>query len=66
MAAWSREDRARELLLHELEESEWDLSEENLEKVSGTLKNYFRSSDEALDFVVEHASYLYERMQEDE
>jgi hypothetical protein len=58
-------DKARDQLLKELENVEWDLSEEALEKVAGKLKRYFKDMDEARDFVDVNASYLFQKIEED-
>ena len=60
-----RSDIAREKLLHELEDADWDISEDMLEHVAEQLQDYFSTLDEAKEFVEEYASALYRRMEED-
>lgn len=59
-------EKARERLLEELENVEWDLSEEGLDIVARRLKEYFSNFNEAREFVEEHASYLFKLMEEEQ
>lgn len=56
---------ARQKLLKELEEVEWDMSDDGLDIVTSKLEQYFSSWDEARDFVEENASYLFKLMEDE-
>lgn len=58
------EEKLRSKVLNQLEEQDWDMSEEGLEKIAGTIRNHFANLDEARDFVDAQASYLFDRMDE--
>lgn len=58
------EDELRQQLLSELEDAEWDLSEDILEKIANKFSPYFSSVDDARDFVEENASSLYKSIEE--
>ena len=62
----SLEDKARERLLEELENVEWDLSEEGLDIVARRLREYFPNFEEAREFVEVHASYLFKIMEDEQ
>ncbi len=59
-------EKAREKLLEELDEVEWDMSEESLDKVAEKIQQYFGGLEQAKEFVEENASYLFYLMEEDE
>lgn len=61
-----RTEKAREKLLEELDEVEWDLSEESLDKVAERIQQYFGGLEQAKEFVEENASYLFYLMEEEE
>lgn len=56
------EEIVRDKLMAELENIDWDISDDGLETVAGKLKEYFSNEAEALEFVEENASYLYKTM----
>ncbi len=58
------EDKIRDLMLQQLEEEEWDMSESALNRVAGKLSHYFKSDRASQDFVEENASYLFSLMED--
>ena len=58
------EDDLRQQLLVQLEEAEWDLSEDVMDKIAHKFTPYFKSEDDARDFVEEAASSLYKAIEE--
>ena len=49
-----------ELVLNELEKSDWDLSSESLEAIAHRLRGHFPSYQEALDFVYAMVSSMFD------
>jgi hypothetical protein len=58
------EEKMRERILKELEDSDWDMSDEGLDRIAEKIQTHFRNSDDARDFVDSQASYLYDRIDE--
>jgi hypothetical protein len=59
------EEIVRDKLMEELENNDWDISDEGLEEVATRLKSYFDNQNEALEFVEENASYLFKTMMDE-
>ncbi|MFB0518038.1 MAG: hypothetical protein ACETWC_02015 [Acidobacteriota bacterium] len=49
-----------ELVLNELEKSDWDLSSDSLEAIAHRLRGHFPSYQEALDFVYAMVSSMFD------
>ena len=58
------EEKAREMLIEQLDENDWDMSDEGLTTVASNLKHLFDSERDAHDFVEENASFLYSIMED--
>lgn len=58
------EEQLRQMLIDELDNQDWDMSDEGLDKVARRLQRNFRNFDEARDFVNAQSAYLADRMDE--
>ena len=56
----NKKPEVEELVLNELEESDWDLSSESLEAIARRLRGHFPSYQEALDFVHGMVSSMFD------